>query len=187
MSTSLPYRELKSHSDARHTTSYHHRPRRMVGSHSRSTHAGVRMGTTFEGRARTKPAARRSSSSSGSSSTEIINDGSTDSTSESEDDEEDSDYEILDGFRLGEASVIESDNETADEIKIDVSGFPVTRLTTVPGKEVFHIVSSKYQDDSLPGDDKIWSNSTGEIGGEIDCIAVSADSTDKFDPLFRWM
>lgn len=172
MSSALPFREVKSHSHTtRRTTSDTLRPRRAVGSHS--------MTTRF--------ATRRSSSSSSSSSSHIVNDGSTDSSSGSEDNEEDSDYEILDGFRLGEPSIIESDNETADEIKSEISVVPVARLTSVPGTEVLHIVSSKYQDDSLPGDDKIWSNSAGEIGGEIDCIAVSADSTDKFDTLFRWM
>lgn len=144
------------------------------------------MGTTFNRRARSKPEAKRSSSSSSSSSSEIADDGSVDSSSGSEDDE-DSDYELLDGFRLGEPSIIESDNETADEAKSDIGGFPMARLTTIPGREVLHIVSSKYQDDSLPGDDKIWSNSTGEIGAEIDCIAMSADSTTKFDTVFRWM
>lgn len=180
MSTSLP----KSHSHARRTTSETPRPGR--GSHSMTTHARVAMGTTFKERAQTKPRERRGSSPSASSPSEIVNDGSIDSSSGSEDDQ-DSDYEILDGFRLGEPSAIESDNEIADEIKSNIGGFPMARLTTIPGREVLHIVSSKYQDDSLPGDGKIWSNSTGEIGAEIDCIAVSADSTIKFDPVFRWM
>jgi hypothetical protein len=110
----------------------------------------------------------------------------TDDTTRSEADE-DSDYEVLQGFRMGTSFVKESESDISDEARSNGGNVSVRELQSSTGKEVFSIISSQYYDDTLSANGQVWVNNGDQLGAELVHTMTVNNRTVQHEPLFRWM